>query len=409
MNTEQVKKVAILGAGVMGHGIGQVIALAGYQVVIRDIAQEFLDNAAAGIKSSLSRLVERGRLSQEDMDLTMSRIHYTLNIGEAVSDAQLIMEAIPERLDIKHKVWKDVASKAPSDAILASNTSSLSITKIAEAVSNPERFVGMHFFNPPVIMKLVEVNQGNETSDATVEVVVELARRIGKTPIWVKKDSPGFVVNRVLITYLNEASKLLEKYSKEQIDAAMQHKAGMPIGPFMLSDLIGLDIVYNVLKVFEESFGSWYAPDKHIVELYEACKFGRKTGEGFYNYEGRPTVTEDQAHGFDVRLLLKPLIDEAEKVVSEGIASENDVDTAMKLGANLTKGPFEMKKAGIGEEKPILKETEGGVLTITLNRPAKANSITLDMLEMKRRKIRTFFVCYLRGQGIGPSAQELTS
>jgi len=382
MDADKVQRVAVLGAGVMGHGIAQVAAVAGYDVTVRDIAQDYLDNAEAGIENSLGRFVKRGRMSQEDMDAAMARIGYTLDLDEAVSDAQLVVEAIPERMEIKHKVWAEAAAKAPSDAILASNTSSLSITEIAEAVPNPGRFIGMHFFNPPAIMKLVEVNQGEKTTEATVEAVQELARRMGKTPVWVRKDAPGFIVNRVLVTYLNEACKLLDGYSVEQIDAAMQHRAGMPLGPFMLSDLIGMDIVYNILKVFEEKLGPEYTPCQRITELYEAEKLGRKSGEGFYSYETRPSVTEEQAEGFDVKLLLEPFVDEAEKVVAEGIATEEDVDTAMKLGANLPRGPFEMKRVGLGEEKPILTEKKGGVLKVTVNRPGKLNSMTGEMLEM---------------------------
>ena len=382
MEADNVKKVAVLGAGVMGHGIAQVAAVAGYDVAVRDITQEFLDKAEAGVEDSLSRFVSRGRMSQEEMDAALARIRFTLDLDEAVKGAQLVVEAIPERMDIKHKVWADAAAKAPKDAILASNTSSLSITKIAEAMPNPERFIGMHFFNPPAIMKLVEVNQGEKTSEETVKAVQELAKRMGKTPVWVRKDAPGFIVNRVLVTYLNEAGKLLDKYGVEQIDAAMQHKAGMPLGPFMLSDLIGMDIVYNILKVFEENMGPDYAPCARITELYEAKKLGRKTGEGFYSYETRPSVTEDQAKGFDVKLLLKPFVGEAEKVVAEGIASEEDVETAMKLGANLPRGPFEMKRMGLGEEKPILTEKKDGVLTVTVNRPGKLNSMTAEMLEL---------------------------
>jgi len=382
MEAYKVQRVAVLGAGVMGHGIAQVAAVAGYEVAIRDVAQEYLDSARAGIENSLGRFVNRGRMSQEDMDAALARIRYTLDLDEAVGDAQLVVEAIPERMDLKHKVWAEAAEKAPRDAILASNTSSLSITEIAEAVPNPGRFVGMHFFNPPALMKLVEVNQGEKTTEATVEAVKELAMRMGKTPVWVRKDTPGFIVNRVLVTYLNEACKLLDGYGVEQIDAAMQHKAGMPLGPFMLSDLIGMDIVYNILKVFEEKLGPEYAPCQRITELYEAKKLGRKTGEGFYSYEARPSVSEVQAEGFDVKLLLEPFVEEAEKVVAEGISTEEDVDTAMKLGANLPRGPFEMKRVGLGEEKPILTEKRGGVLKVTVNRPGKLNSMTAEMLEM---------------------------
>ena len=382
MQPDGVEKIAVLGAGVMGHGIAQVASAAGYRVTIRDIAQEYLDNGLKGINGSLSRLVERGRMTQEQMDEIMSRVTFTTDLKEAVGDAQLVVEAIPERMEIKHAVWKEVDQYAQEDAILASNTSSLSISKIAEAVSHPERFVGMHFFNPPVIMKLIEVNQGDKTSDDTVKTVMELASKMGKTPVWVKKDAPGFIVNRILVTYLNDAAKLLDKYQMEQIDAAMQHKAGMPMGPFMLSDLIGLDIVYNILKTFEEHLGAEYAPDPRITELYENRKLGRKTGEGFYNYAERPSVTEDQAEGFDVKLLLEPFVKEAEKVYNEGIASEQDIDTAIKLGGNIPKGPFEMKKAGLGEEKPVLMEKKDGVLAITINRPSKLNSMTLEMLDL---------------------------
>jgi len=380
LQPDQVKKIAVLGAGVMGHGIAQVAATAEYHVTVRDIAQEYLDNGKKGIEKSLSRSVERGRISQEEMDSVLSRIKFTTYLKEAVGDAQLVVEAIPERMDIKHMVWKEVDQYAPKDAILASNTSSLSITEIASVVSNPERFIGMHFFNPPVIMKLVEVNQGEKTREETVQTVMELSRKMGKTPVWVKRDAPGFIVNRILITYLNEAAKLLDKYEMEQIDAAMQHKAGMPLGPFMLSDLIGLDIVYDILKTFEKHLGEDYTPDPRIVELFESKKLGRKTGEGFYSYAERPRVSEDQATGFDVKLLLEPFVKEAEKILKDAIATAEDIDTAIKLGGNIPRGPFEMKKAGLGEEKPVLMEKKDGVLTITLNRPSKLNSMTLEML-----------------------------
>ena len=382
MKPDQVKKIAVLGAGVMGHGIGQVAAAAGYQVTIRDIAQEYIDNGLKGITGSLNRLVSRERMTQEQMDQILGRITFTTDLKEAVGDAQLIIEAIPEKMELKHKVWKEVDEQAPKDAILASNTSSLSISKMAEAVSKPERFIGMHFFNPPAIMKLVEVNQGEKTSEETVKTVMETALKMGKTPVWVKKDAPGFIVNRILVTYLNEAAKLLDEYQMEQIDAAMQHKAGMPLGPFMLSDLIGLDIVYDILKTFEEHLGEEYKPHPRITELYENKKLGRKTGEGFYSYEERPSVTEAQAEGFDVVKLLEPFVKEAEKVLKDAIATAEDIDTAIKLGGNIPRGPFEMKKTGLGEEKPVLMEKKDGVLIITINRPSKLNSMTLEMLDL---------------------------
>jgi len=382
MLPDQVEKIAILGAGVMGHGIAQIASAAGYTVAVRDIKQDFLDNGLNGITKSLDYLVKRERITPDVKGEILGRITFTLDLKEAVGDAQLVIEAIPEKMEIKHLVWKEAAELAPEDAILASNTSSLSISEIATVVSNPERFVGMHFFNPPAIMKLVEVNQGDKTSDETVKTVMALARKMRKTPVWVKKDAPGFIVNRVLVTYLNEAAKLLDEFEIEQIDAAMQHKAGMPMGPFMLSDLIGLDIVHNILKTFEEQIGPEYAPHEKIIELFDSRKLGRKTGEGFYSYAERPVVTEDQAKGFDVKLLLEPFVKEAEKLYKEAVATVEDIDTAMKLGANIPKGPFEMKKAGLGEEKPVLTEKKDGVYKITLNRPSKLNSMTLEMLGM---------------------------
>ena len=381
MNYEEIEKVAVLGAGIMGHGIAQIAAMAGYQVSLRDISEEYLKNGRKGIEGSLIKLVERGRLKEGDIEETIQRISYTVELDDAVSDADLIIEAIPEKMELKKEVWSEVDSKSPKDAILATNTSSLSVSEISKAVSNPERFVGMHFFNPPAIMKLVEVNQGDKTTDETVKKVMSIAESMGKTPVWVKKDAPGFIVNRILITYLNEASNLLSDYSKEQIDAAMQHKAGMPLGPFMLSDLIGIDTVYHILRIFEEKLGDDYSPDKHIKKLYEENKLGRKTGEGFYNYDTRPKVTEEQAEGFDVKLLLEPFVEEAEKVVSEGIAGKEEVDTALRLGANLPEGPFEMKKKGLSPFELKKKKKKDKVLTITINRPSKLNSITIDMLE----------------------------
>lgn len=344
MKPEQVEKVAVLGAGVMGHGIAQVAAVSGFNVVVRDVAQEFLDKAQQHIERRLRRLVERGRMAEDAAQAALGRISTTLDLSEAVADADLIIEAIPESLDLKRRVWREVSEKAREEAVLATNTSSLSITLIAEAVDRPERFVGMHFFNPPALMRLVEVIPGARTSPETLELVKALAERMGKTPVAVRRDAPGFIVNRVLITYLNEAAKLLEtgRWTKEQIDSAMQHRAKMPLGPFMLADLIGLDIVYDILKVFEESLGPGYRPAEPIERLFKENRLGRKTGEGFYSYEERPTVSEEEGEGFDIDLLLKPLMKEAEKVVDEGTADREAVDTAMKLGANLPLGPFEM-------------------------------------------------------------------
>ena len=347
MSMGSVEKIAVLGAGVMGHGIAQIAAGAGYRVTMRDISQEFLDGARQRIERNLKRNVERGRMTEEAAQELMGRISFTLDLPGAVGDADFVVEAIPESLDLKKRVWGEVSKNARKDAVLATNTSSISISVLAEAVSGPERFVGMHFFNPPTHMRLVEVIPGARTGRGAVELVKSVAERMGKTPVEVKKDVVGFIVNRILITYLNEAAKLLEAgdYTRDQIDSAMQYGARMPLGPFMLMDLIGIDIVYHILKVFEENLGPEYRPADTIEELYSEKRLGQKTGKGFYSYVERPTVPEEAGEGFDVRLLLRPLIEEAEEVVAEGIADEVSVDAAMKLGANLPRGPFEMKEA----------------------------------------------------------------
>ena len=344
MDLDRIRKVAVLGGGVMGHGIAQVAAFSGFSTVIRDISREILDKAIQNLEKNLKRMVERNRITVEMAQETLKRISTSVDLAEAVRDADLIIEAIPENLEIKKEVWSEVSSIVGADAICVTNTSSISITAISEAIINPQRFAGMHFFNPPAIMKLVEIIPGRDTSFDTIKTVEDLAKKMGKTPVIVKKDSPGFIVNRVLITYINESAKLLEggSWKKEQIDASMQYKAKMPMGPFMLSDLIGLDIVYSILKVFEEGFGSYYKPATLIEKLVAEGKLGRKTGEGFYSYKENPTISEADAEGFDTKLLLRIFREEAEKLVAEEVADQASIDIAMKLGANLPYGPFEL-------------------------------------------------------------------
>lgn len=347
MRSEEIKRITVLGAGVMGHGIAQITVGAGYNVIIRDIAQEYIDGAKNRIEGGFKRNVKRGRMTEAAAQGLLDRLSYTLDLVEAVRDADLVVEAIPERLDLKKQVWAEVAAASSEDAILTTNTSSLSITEIAKAVSHPERFLGMHFFNPPTYMRLVEVIPGAETDSETVETVKAVAEKLGKTPVVVKKDVVGFIVNRVLITYLNEAAKLVEssELTVQQVDSAMQYSAKMPLGPFILSDLIGIDIVYHILKVFEENLGKEYTPAETIEKYYNEKKLGRKTGQGFYSYAEKLSVSEEEGKSFDINLLLEPLFAEAKKVVAEGIADRESVDIAMKLGANLPKGPFEWKEA----------------------------------------------------------------
>jgi len=285
----KIKKLAVLGAGLMGHGIAQVAAqVAKYEVSLRDVRQEFLDKGMTMIQGSLQKFVDKGKMSVEEISETLGRIHPTLDIEEAVIDADLIIEAVPEKIEVKKSVLEEVEKYAKKDATMTSNTSSISITSIASATSRPEKFCGMHFFNPPQLMKLVEVVRGAKTSDETVDIVVEAAKKMGKEPVVVKKDSAGFVVNRILIPVLNEALYLVWEgvADRDEIDKAVRLGLNWPMGPLRLLDCIGLDTTLAILEVFQRELGDLkYRPCPLLTQMVKAGLLGRKTGKGFYDWE----------------------------------------------------------------------------------------------------------------------------
>lgn len=290
MKVEDIKKVAVIGFGTMGSGIAQVFALAGYEVTARDVAQEFLDRGLSLIKDGpfgLNKAVEKGKLKREDAEAALARIKTTTNLAEAVKDADIVIEAVFENLDLKKQVFKEVDENAPSHTIIASNTSTLSITALASATKRPEKVVGMHFFNPVPVMRLVEVVKGLATSDETVEVVKQLAIKLGKTPI-VCKDVPGFVANRIAFPYLVEAMRLYEMgvASAQDIDTAMKLGYNFPMGPLELIDLIGLDVTLDILEtLYKETGDSKFCPPTILRQMVRAGWLGRKTGKGFYSYK----------------------------------------------------------------------------------------------------------------------------
>jgi len=285
----EIRKVAVLGAGLMGHGIAQVAAqVAKYEVILRDVKQEFLDKGIEMMQGSLQKFVGKEKISVEEMKETLGRIHPTTDLEEAVADADLIVEAVPENLEIKKHVFVEVEKFAKRDAIIVSNTSSISINELASATRRPEKFCGMHFFNPPQLMSLVEVVRGTGTSDETVDVVVEAAKKMGKEPVIVKKDSPGFIVNRVLIPALNEALYLVWEgvADRDEIDKAVRLGLNWPMGPLTLLDYVGLDTALSILEIFQRELGDVkYRPCPLLTQMVRAGLLGRKTGKGFYDWE----------------------------------------------------------------------------------------------------------------------------
>ncbi len=284
----EIKRIAVLGAGLMGHGIAQVAAQVGkYEVWMRDIEQRFIDNGMNMIKDSLSRFQRKSVITDSEAKEALNRIHPTLEMKDALGNADLLIEAIPEVLKIKREVLAEAEKYAPKHTFFASNTSSISITELAAATKRPEKFVGMHFFNPPQLMKLIEIIRGAQTSDEAVQTIREVSSRMGKESVLVKKDFPGFIVNRILVPALNEAVFLVQEgvADPEDIDKACQLGLNWPMGPLRLLDYVGLDTTLNIAHVFlDETNDSKYRPPVLLKNMVRANQLGRKTGRGFYDW-----------------------------------------------------------------------------------------------------------------------------
>ena len=275
MKTEDVKKIAMIGAGDMGHGIAASCLLGGYTVVLRDIDQKFIDRGMAGIKSSFDKFKAKGKMTPEAYDDAMARLIPMVDLREAVKDADFIIEAVPEKLDLKKSVFAELDKYAPKHAILASNTSNISITDIAGATNRPEKVIGYHFFNPAVLMKLVEVTRGAKSSDESIRIGYEIAKKIDKVPVIVKKDSPGFIYNRTNEPALVLLSKILEAGhpTPEEFDAAL--KPIMAMAPFELLDYVGIDIAFHGLEYFAQVLSPDYKPSDALASYVKSGNLGK--------------------------------------------------------------------------------------------------------------------------------------
>ena len=280
-----MEKIFVLGAGTMGAGIVQAFAQKGYEVIVRDIKDEFVQRGISGIQKGLEKRVARGKMTEEDKDAILSRISGTTDMNLA-ADCDLVVEAAVENMEIKKSIFAELDKICKPETILASNTSSLSITEVASATNRPDKVIGMHFFNPAPVMKLVEVIRGMATSQETFDKVKALSEAIGKNPVEVA-EAPGFVVNRILIPMINEAACILQEgiASVEDIDAAMQYGANHPMGPLALGDLIGLDVCLAIMDVlYKETGDSKYRACTILRKYVRAGWLGKKTGKGFYDY-----------------------------------------------------------------------------------------------------------------------------
>jgi len=283
----EIKKIGVIGAGAMGNGIAQMAAQIGCEVILRDIKEEYVERGMKNIDRFLSKSVEKGKIEAAQKDAILGRIKGTTEMAD-LKDVDFVIEAVIENLDLKKSVFKELDELCAPHVILASNTSSMSLTEIAAATQRPEKVCGMHFFNPVPIMKLVEIIRGYSTDEETINITTELAKKMGKITVEVKKDSPGFVVNRIMIPHMLEAIKIVEEgiASIEDVDIAVKGGLNYPMGPFELMDLTGIDICYFVSEYFYKELNKeskWVSPNL-LKTMIRANKLGRKTGGGWYDY-----------------------------------------------------------------------------------------------------------------------------
>lgn len=345
-----VKNITVLGSGVMGHGIAQVSATAGYNVVLRDIKQEFLDKAMEKIKWSLDKLVSKEKISKEEGDAIFSRIIPIVDLNEAVKNAELVIEVVPEIMELKKSVYAELDKVASPEVVFASNTSTLPITEIANTTSRPEKFIGIHFFNPPQLMKLVEVIPGEKTSQEITDLTQEYVKSVNKQAVLCRKDVPGFIINRLFIPMVHEACYAQDRTNStlEEIDSAVKFKLGFPMGIFELADFTGMDVIHKATVEMHLRDKKVINPHPTIEKMFDEKKLGQKSGEGYYKYSDdkyeRVVLSEELAEKFNPIQLVANILNNAAWLITNGASDIAEIEKAAQLGLGLKKPLFETAK-----------------------------------------------------------------
>ena len=343
----EIKNVTVVGAGDMGHGIAELFAVNGFSVTLVDKFPQALDKARERISASLDKMVERGRITREQADASRGRLAYSGSTLEGVSKADLVVEAVPESLELKKAVLKEVGGGTPKQAIIASNTSNIRITDLAGAVPTPERVVGMHFFNPPMVMKLVEVIPGSRTDPSVVQQMADVCQKLGRTAVRVSKDSPGFIVNRINAADTLFFCLILDKKmaSPAEVDTYARGQ-GLPMGPYELMDFVGVDIAADSLAYFEKALSAEYGKGKTFGEMARQGLLGKKSGRGFYDWStGRAQIPKaEPTDKISIMDIFALEINESVKLIEEGVATPDDIEKGVTLGMNRPFGPISVAK-----------------------------------------------------------------
>lgn len=369
----KINDITVLGSGIMGHGIAQISAMNGYDVILRDIEERFLENAMNKIRWSLDKLVEKNKINKQESDKIYYRIKPIIDLKDALVNTDLLIEAVPEDLNLKKKVYAEVDQFANEKTIYSSNTSTLPISEISQLSDRPDRFIGLHFFNPPQLMKLVEVIPGTRTDKSIVDLGINFVKSLGKDPILCNKDVPGFIVNRIFIPLVHEAAYCLEGDGKSmtQIDSAVKFKMFLPMGIFELADYTGLDVIHKATVEMYSRDKKVVNPHPKIEQLFSSGKYGKKSGDGFYSYGDktyeRIPLSEEQASQYDPIRILSVAINNAAWLISNNVCTKEDFEIAMRLGMGIKKDLFAIGKE-FGYEKIVntlnqLQEKNGSFYT----------------------------------------------